>query len=114
MALRDNHRKYLTFDIMESRTGMMCQVHQLHDCDYKRQIASQPSAKRTEVYKNKAVFPRKDEPFFYSKLTISNANRNVHLHNNVEPHTCSFYSYFLTIFKMGKEFEVGGRGKLRF
>lgn len=57
--------------------------------------------KRTEVYKNKAVFPGKDEPFFYPKLTISNANRNAHLHSNLESYTCSLYSHSLTIFKGG-------------
>jgi hypothetical protein len=57
--------------------------------------------KRTEVYKNKAVFPGKDEPFFYPKLMISNTNRNAHLHSNLESCTCSLYSYFLTIFNGG-------------
>ena len=62
--------------------------------------------KRTEVYKNKAVFPGKDEPFFYPKLVISNANRNAHLHRDLESHMCSLSSCFLIPF-LRKEYEVG-------
>lgn len=77
------------------------------DCDYKRQITSQP--RRTEVYKNKAIFLRKVEPFFILNSWFQIPTENfiyTIIWNPVL--VLSILFFFLTIFKMWKGSEVGG------